>query len=73
MTDWRDLAEQGSKETDPHNLMGVLEELDRVLDEERQSDDASEIATIELAKRVPKVRKSLLPHFRNKLGEWGAG
>jgi hypothetical protein len=73
MKDWRELAEQGSKETDPHHLMGVLEELDRVLDEERpltliphRSDDAPEDAPVEVAKRLPKVRTSLLPHFRRK-------
>jgi hypothetical protein len=73
MKDWRDLAEQGSKETDPHNLTGLLEELDRVLDEERRpslilhrSDDASENVPIELAKRRTKIRTSLLPHFRRK-------
>ena len=78
MKDWRGLAEQGSKETDPPNLMGVLEELDRVLDEERppslvlhRSNDASEVARVELAKRLPKIRKSLLPHFRKKLGDGG--
>jgi hypothetical protein len=72
-TDWRRLAEQASKQTDPHHLMGVLEELDRVLDEDRQptlvlhrSDDASQNAPVELAKRLPKVRTSLRPHFRKK-------
>lgn len=71
--DWRRLAGQASRETDPHHLMRVLEELDRVLDEERQPtlvlhrrDDASQNAPIELAKRLPKVRTSLLPHFRKK-------
>jgi hypothetical protein len=67
MKDWRELSEQGSKKIDPHHLMGVLEELDRILDEERQptlilhrSDDASEDASVEVAKRLPpKVGASL--------------
>ncbi len=73
MKDCRRPVEQASKETGPHNLMSVLEELDRVFDEERhptlvlhRSDDAPEIACVEPAKRLPKVRKSLLPHFPKK-------
>ena len=52
-TDWRHLAEQASKETDPNNkMMGFLEELNRVSDEGKksnwfQSDNASENAPVE--------------------------
>jgi hypothetical protein len=34
--DWRVLAEQASKEADPHKLISLLVELNRVLDEQRR-------------------------------------
>jgi CheY-like chemotaxis protein len=53
-TNWRRLAEQASKETDPNKMMGFIEELNRVLDEGEgkrpnwfQSDNASENAPAE--------------------------
>jgi CheY-like chemotaxis protein len=51
--DWRRLAEQVSKETDPNKMMGFLEELNRVLDEGKKpklvlrwSGDTSENAPV---------------------------
>jgi CheY-like chemotaxis protein len=51
-TNWRRLAEQASKETDPNKMMDFIKELNRVLDEGKkpnwfQSDNASENAPAE--------------------------
>jgi hypothetical protein len=36
-TDWRDLAEQASKEMDPEKLMSLVGELNRALDEHQRT------------------------------------
>jgi hypothetical protein len=36
-SDWRHLAEQASKETDPNKLLTLVQELNRVLDREETS------------------------------------
>jgi hypothetical protein len=36
-TDWRHLAEQASKEMDPEKLMSLVNELNRVLEQNEQS------------------------------------